>query len=77
MNRYLNGLWVFSLTLSTRKWLPGKHNESIEIVLPDNIPCGKYKIKMGMYNELIPVIYFCTDAPRSGSFYSLGELEVY
>ncbi|MBQ7032858.1 MAG: DUF4832 domain-containing protein [Clostridia bacterium] len=58
------------------KWLPGKNAERIPVSLPASIKPGTYKIEMGIFNEVNPLIYFCTDAVRDGSFYIVGELEV-
>ncbi len=58
------------------KWLPGKNAERIPVSLPVSIKPGTYKIEMGIFNEVNPLIYLCTDAVRDGSFYIVGELEV-
>jgi len=44
---------------------------------PDTV-CGgdAAEFEIGIYNELVPLIYFCTDAPRNGSFYKVGRIEV-
>ena len=59
-----------------RAWLPGKTVEKFSIDIPKDIALGEYDVEIGICNELVPVVYFCTDAPRNGSFYKVGRIEV-
>ena len=59
-----------------RNWLPGKSVELINITMPEDISADEYDIEIGMYNELNPVIYLCTDAVRNGTFYKVGKINI-
>lgn len=71
-----SGGYVYDSGIDIRKWLPGKHTDSIEIELPESIPCGKYNVLLGICNENTPTVYFCTDAERDGGFYKLCEIMI-
>lgn len=64
----------FDTQIDIRKWLPGKHTETLKIELSENIPTGEYDIELGIYNDVVSVTYFCTDAVRNGSFYKAGKI---
>ena len=66
--------YVFDTDIDITSWLPGTKRESISIDIPDDIVPGNYDIEVGILNEEIPMIYFCTDAQRNGSFYRLGQI---
>lgn len=66
----------FDTGADMRKWLPGKHTTSISLTLPEDMEKGEYTIELGAYDELHPVIYFCTDAEQNGSFYKLGKFNI-
>lgn len=69
-----SGTYEFETDIDIMKWMPGKVAERFFVTLPDGIPTGKYDIQIALYNENVPVIYFCTDAPRDGAYYTLGEI---
>lgn len=66
----------FNTNVDIRSWLPGKHSNKIEVALPQDIKFGEYDIEIGIYNELVPVLYFCTDAERNGSYYKVGKIVI-
>lgn len=70
------GAFEFETGIDIRKWLPGETTENINIELPANIRPGNYDISIGIYNELNPVIYFCTDAERDENFYKVGKITI-
>ena len=68
--------YTFDTEVDIRKWLPGKHINTIKITLPGNIPVGKYQVQIGLVKEDTPMIYLCTDAVRNGRFYRVAEIKV-
>ena len=46
------------------------------MTLPSDIQVGEYDVEIGIHNELIDIIYMCTDAVRSGSYYKIGKMVV-
>ena len=71
-----NAAFEFQTDIDMRNWLPGKITENVCITLPENMPAGEYDIEIGMYNDLNPVLYLCTDAVRNGSFYKIGRINI-
>lgn len=78
MVRFTSGEESFTVDsgVDVTKWLPGKNVEKMNIAMPDSVKPGTYKIEIGIYDEVNPVIYFCTDAERNGSFYQVGEITI-
>ena len=37
---------------------------------------GEYDIEIGIYNDVVSGIYFCTDAVRNGNFYKVGKITI-
>ena len=68
--------YVFDTGIDVRQWLPGKHENTINIVLPTDTSVGVYKVEIGIVGEDTPEIYFCTDAVRDDSYYIVGELTI-
>ncbi len=58
------------------KWLPGEHTEKIEIVLPKDIPAGKYELSFLIGGGKESVVKFATETETDGKFYSLAEIEI-
>lgn len=69
-------LYEFETDADIRAWFPGKSKERFSINIPKDVVCGEYDVEIGIYNEEVPMIYFCTDAPRNGSCYKVGKLTV-
>lgn len=67
---------IFETDIDMRQWLPGKSQETWTVVLPEELPKGKYRIQIGVYGENVPMVYFGTDAARDERFYTVGELQV-
>ncbi|MBE6616645.1 MAG: DUF4832 domain-containing protein [Ruminococcaceae bacterium] len=66
----------FTTDVDITKWMPGKSNEKFSITLPCNMSAGEYDIEIGIYNEENPTLYLCTDAPRNGSYYKVGKINI-
>jgi len=67
--------YEYETDVDIRAWLPGKSVEKILLDIPKDIALGEYDVEIGICNELVPVVYFCTDAPRNGNFYKGGKWE--
>ena len=68
--------YEFETDIDIRAWLPGKSVEKFLLDIPENIALGEYDVEIGIYNELVPVVYLCTDAVRNNSFYKVGKITV-
>lgn len=71
-----NEFFEFDTSVNIRNWMPGKCTENIKIELPENIISGEYDIEIGIYNDVVSGIYFCTDAMRNGNFYKVGKITI-
>lgn len=58
------------------EWMPGKNISNMTIEIPNNLFSGVYDIEIGIFNDNVPVFYLCTDAPRNGRFYKMGEIKI-
>ena len=68
--------YVVQTDIDITTWLPGKNANKWEVELPQTMEKGAYDIEVGIFNENIPVVYFCTDAERDGAYYKLGNLVI-
>ncbi len=66
----------FVADVDIRKWLPGKHENTICVLLPQQIKKGSYAIEIGIFDDVIPPLYLCTDAKRNENFYEVGCLNI-
>ena len=67
---------TFETDIDIRKWLPGETENAIAFALPKDILPGKYDIEIGIYSDIIPMIYFCTDARQDGAYYVVGDITI-
>ena len=68
--------YVFDTDIDIRNWMPGKCVNSFVISSPNNVTKGIYEIEIGIFNQEISMIYFCTNAVRNGKFYRVGKIEI-
>lgn len=68
--------YEYQTDVKVTDWLPGKHEEKIEIQLPSDIPSGVYQIEIGIFGENVPFLYLATDAPRNDKYYTLCEIKI-
>lgn len=68
--------FVFDSGIDITKWLPGKAAERFFITVPAEAENGDYILEIGIQDENIPAVYFCSDAKRDGAFYQVGELRI-
>lgn len=66
----------FDTDVDIRRWMPGRSVERLNIKMTNNIPSGEYDVEIGIYDEINPVVYLCTDAVRNNSFYKVGKLSI-
>jgi len=57
-------------------FLPGKAVVPFSCTLPADIPTGSYSLDVSIGVESDPMICFCTDAPRTGRWYSVGTVQI-
>ena len=67
--------YEFPQSCDIRRWLPGKHSETLSASLED-IPAGTYAIEIGIISPHADVLYFATNAPRNGGFYEIGNIVI-
>lgn len=68
--------FVFDSEIDITKWLPGKAAERFFITVPAEAENGDYILEIGIQDENIPAVYFCSDAKRDGAFYQMGGLRI-
>ncbi len=66
----------FVTGVDVTSWLPGKHTEEFCINLPEHLESGEYQIGISIQGVNYPMVYFATDAKRSGAYYQLGCIKV-
>ena len=69
-------LQTFETQADITRWLPGAHEERLQIALPEGMAAGVYSIELGVDPQGYPQLYFATDAPRADAFYRVGEIIV-
>lgn len=67
---------VFETEADITRWLPGEHEETLTVTLPDGMNAGTYAVELGVDTQGYPQLYFATDAPRADAFYRVGEVSV-
>ncbi len=71
-----NAEHVIETDADATSWLPGKNDYGTVLSLPSDMPKGSYRIEIGMSNDYIKEIYFATNAPMCGGYYTLAEISV-
>lgn len=67
---------VVKTPVDIRKWLPGKHMETLCLPLPPQLPAGTYHIELSIWDETVKNVFFATNAPYCDGWYRLGKLTV-
>ena len=67
---------IFATDVDIRKWLPGKHTEKIQIVLPQDLQSGEYDLQIGIGGNGSPSVYFASDAMQDGEYFILTKTEL-
>ncbi len=68
--------YTFETDIDIRKWMPGKHTETMNIKLPEKITAGDYDIKISIYNDVAKTVYLATNALCDGRWYTLGKIKL-
>lgn len=68
--------YEFKTAADIREWMPGKHDVTLTLPLPETVKEGPYDIAVSIYSDLVKNVYFATDAPFDGRFYTVGQIEV-
>jgi len=58
------------------RWLPGEHEEGIELQIPVDMAAGSYSILAGIGAGALPRVYFATDARQDENFAELFKISV-
>ncbi len=58
------------------KWLPGEHNETIEMLLPADIIKGEYILQAGIGGNGKPSVVFATEAECDGNYINLANITI-
>lgn len=61
-----------------REWLPGRHVVPLRIDLPDDVPAGRYTVRLGIVDPMTgrPGIYFANTGRDENGRYLLTSMEV-
>ncbi len=70
------GSYEFETDVDIKKWMPGETKNEISILLPETIGAGEYDIEIGIFNDVIPMVYFCTDAEQDSQYYIVGKIKI-
>lgn len=68
--------YEFNTDVNIKTWMPGETENEISVTLPDDIASGTYDIEIGIFNEYIPMVYFCTDAEQDAPYYIVGSITI-
>ncbi len=68
--------YEFETDVDIRTWMPGETKNEFSVILPDDVASGKYDIEIGIFNEYIPMVYFCTDAEQDAPYYVVGNITI-
>ncbi len=67
---------VFTTDADITAWLPGSHEYKTSLALAEGLSRGEYKIELGIISEYSDRIYFATDAPMSGEYYTVATINI-
>lgn len=69
-----------SFELSTEidicKWMPGENKESVNLVLPEELPAGNYQLGCMIGGGTYPVVKLATVTENDGEAYYLANMEI-
>ena len=67
---------TFETDVDIRKWLDGKYEENMVLLLPADLPVGEYEVQMGIGGDGAPSVVFATDAKQDGAYSVLGRIKI-
>ena len=62
--------------IDVRKWLPGEHTETIEVVVPDHLQAGNYQLQMRIGGEDLPCVQLATETQMDGEYAVLASISL-
>ena len=68
--------YEFKTDVDIKTWMPGETENKFSVILPDDVASGEYDIEIGIFNEYIPMVYFCTDADQDAPYYVVGNITI-
>lgn len=71
-----NDIYDIETNADITSWLPGDNIWQENIKLPDNLPCGKYKLEAGIKVSDTDRIRLATKCPENDGFRTVGEIEI-
>jgi len=66
--------YLFETKVNVREWLPGAHEVSFEIRLPDEMKAGSYDFAITLSGEDTPVVKWETQGEWNGAFFTIGRI---
>lgn len=68
--------YEFKTDVDIKAWMPGETKNEFAVALPADIASGEYDIEIGIFNDYIPMVYFCTDAEQDALYYIVGNITI-
>ena len=68
--------YVYETDVNIKEWMPGESDVDLSISLGDGIAVGDYNIELGIFDQVIPMVYFCTDAKQDAPYYVVGNIAI-
>ena len=68
--------YEFKTDVDIKTWMPGETENKFSVILPDGVASCEYDIEIGIFNEYIPMVYFCTDADQDAPYYVVGNITI-
>ena len=62
--------------IDVRKWLPGEHTETIEIVVPTQLQAGNYQLQMRIGGEDLPCVQLATETQMDCEYAVLASISL-
>ena len=67
---------TFKTDVDIRKWIQGKYQEKLEIVLPKDIPAGEYELQVGIGGNGKQSVVFATSAKQDEEYAVLTSVKI-
>ena len=68
--------YLFTTKVDAREWLPGAHEVTFDILLPDEMKTGSYEAALTLSGEDTPIVRWETEGEWDGAFFSLGPISI-
>lgn len=67
---------VITTDVDIRKWLPGKHTETLKITLPKDMKIGEYELQIGIGGNGAPSVVFASNAKQDETYSVLMSIKI-